>query len=339
MLRSHRAWVVATVAAQAASFIPLTIAAIRGGLPTLLMFLIASLYWGAGAAAGGAWSTWMGTLIPARLRPNFFAYRTRIMQVALLAAMLIAGLVLHGGKLLGFGPIAFAVLFGIAAASRFLSARMLSTQSEPQPLFGGQCRVSTGEWLTRMRTSPDGRLLIYMLAVQTAAYVAGPYFAPFMLKQLHMEQNYAAFVTLLAISYGAKVLMMPLLGRLAKEYGARFLLWIGGVGIVPLAAMWIGAEGVSYWYLMLIQLLAGTFWGAYELGTFLFQFETIRQEERTSMLTTFNLANSTALAVGSLIGAGVLTSLGESALAYYCVFGASSALRGLALLLLRRVKA
>jgi hypothetical protein len=333
-LRSHRAWVVASVGTQALCFVPLIIAAVRGGIPTLLLFAIASLYWASGAAAGGAWNTWMGTLIPVRLRSNFFAQRTRYMQVSLLAAMLIAGVVLQGGKNLGYGVAAFGVMFGLAAAARLLSTWLLTTTSEPQPLPVDQRVVPLGDWVRRAWSAPDGRLLAYLLAVQVSAYVAAPYFAPFMLKQLHLD--YAPYVTLLAVAFAAKILMMPLLGRIAKEYGARALLWVGGVGIIPLAAMWIGGLSAPYWYLIVVQFLAGTFWGAYELGSFLVQFETLRQAERTSMLTTFALANSLALATGSLIGWLGLTVLGEGAAGYYAVFGASTVFRAVALILLKR---
>lgn len=337
VLRSHRAWVVASVATQAACFVPLALAAIAGGMPTILMFVIATLYWGSGAGAGAAWQTWVATLVPVRLRARFFAHRTRVMQVALLVAMILTGFLLHGGAQRGYGTLAFAALFTIAAASRFISAGLLASQNEPLPLPPDHRLVPPGEWLRRLRSSADGRLLTYMLAVQAGTYMSAPFFAAFMLKQMGLEENYAAYVLPLAVGYAAKILTMPLMGRLAKGLGARALCWVGGIGIVPLAAMWVGMLSMPYSYLLFVQVLAGTFWGAYELGTFLFQFETIRQEERTSMMTTFTLANAAALALGSMLGWLGLTLLGEGAWGYYVIFSISSALRGAALLLLARV--
>jgi MFS family permease len=50
-------------------------------------------------------------------------------------------------------------------------------------------------------------------------------------------------------------------------------------------------------------------WAAYEQGVLLMMFDTIREEERTSLWATFNLGNSAAMVGGSLVGAWLL---GES---------------------------
>ena len=90
---------------------------------------------------------------------------------------------------------------------------------------------------------------------------------------------------------------------------------------------------------MSLHLVAGAAWGAYELALVLLFFETIHESERTSLLTLYNVANSIALAVGSLIGAAIINGLGISAASYLWVFAASTLFRAFALLLLRRVRA
>jgi len=85
--------------------------------------------------------------------------------------------------------------------------------------------------------------------------------------------------------------------------------------------------------------MAGTAWAAYELALVLLFFEAIHESERTSLLTLYNVANSAALAAGSLIGATILKSVGGSITGYLCVFAGSTIIRTLALLLLRRVPA
>lgn len=330
---SNRRWVVLSVTLQGLCFLPLALIALRGSAPAAMVFAVVATYWGAGYAAAGAWNTWTATLVPAGMRSNFFARRSRYMQIALLIALVAAGLLLHSCRQAGWGPEIFAIPFAIALVARLYSARMLSTISEPIPLPPGQRYVSPRELGRRMLHTTDGRLLAYMLAMQSAAYFAGPYFAPYMLEQLHF--SYGGYMALLAVSYGARIVTLPLLGRFAKRYGTQALLRFGGLSIVPLAALWIGAE--SFAFLIVVQFLAGMTWAAYELGTFLYQFETIRQEERTSVLTTFNLANAMALTLGSMAGAVVLESNGATPTAYFIVFGASTLLRVLTVPLLLRI--
>ena len=50
------------------------------------------------------------------------------------------------------------------------------------------------------------------------------------------------------------------------------MLWIGAVGIVPLAGGWWVSS--NFLYLMALQLVGGASWGAYELAVFLLFFET-----------------------------------------------------------------
>ena len=84
-----------------------------------------------------------------------------------------------------------------------------------------------------------------------------------------------------------------------------------------------------------MQFAAGAVWAAYELAMFLLFFETCRREERTSILTQFNLANAVALVIGALIGGLVLKLLDKSHEAYLVLFGLSSFGRAATLLVLK----
>jgi MFS family permease len=333
LLGSHRLWVVLCAAIQAASFFPLAVAAYVGRIPAPAIFLIAAVYWGAGLATGPAWNTWVGTIIPSRIRTRYFARRTRLSQLAVLVGFLGAGITLETCAGIGRTMHAFCVLFVVAGVSRLVSAHFLARQSEPVPLAAGQRDVPVGELIGRFRQRGDARLLLYMLSVQTGIWIAAPYFTPYMLRQLTLD--YSRYAVLIAAAYVARIVSLPLLGSLAHRFGALRLLWIGGTGIVPLAGLWIVSE--SYLYLLVVQLGAGVAWAAYELATFLLFFETIPEDERTSVLTTFNLANASAQVSGSVLGGVLLNMLGENHAAYYVVFGVSSVVRALTLLPLARV--
>ena len=84
-LSSNRRWVMLCAATQALSFAPLVYYALKGGISATAMYVAASIYWGAGLATGPAWNTWMGAIVPRFVRARFFARRTRLSQVAVLA--------------------------------------------------------------------------------------------------------------------------------------------------------------------------------------------------------------------------------------------------------------
>ena len=94
---------------------------------------------------------------------------------------------------------------------------------------------------------------------------------------------YFQYVILIGVAFAMKVVALPYCGRLAHRFGTRRLLWIGGVGIVPVAGLWLVSN--NFGWLIFVQVLAGLTWAAYELAMFLLFFETIDAAERTSMLT------------------------------------------------------
>lgn len=333
-LRSHRKWVVACAFLQACSFLPLAAAAIAGSIPPVWLFLVAAVYWGAGLATGPAWNTWAGRVVPPEVRASFFARRTRISQAGVLIGFVAGGVGLQAGLAFGKPLLAFAALFAVASACRFLSASFLFRQSEPP--FAGQehRRVSVRELFRRGRRG-EGALLSYLLCVQMAVMISGPYFTPYMLR--HLKLTYIEFVILIGTSFLAKIVALPALGRFAQRFGARQLLWLGGAGIVPVAGLWLVSQ--SFVWLVVVQWFGGFAWAAYELAMFLLFFEAIRPEERTSVLTTFNLANSLATAGGSILGGLILAGLGENPHAYLTLFAATTIARLASLIPLARVPA
>lgn len=332
-LGSHKRWVVVCATCQALSFVPLVIAALVGHLSAVWVFLIASMYWGAGLATGPAWNTWMEGLIPRAIRPRFFAYRTRLTQAGMVTGLLIGGLTLQVGKAYGQRLWAFALLFTIACLARCCSAYFLSRQSEPTPSAERLQGIDTASVLKRFRHGGGSGILFYLLAVQMAVWLSGPYFTPYMLKKLHL--SYGSYAILTAAAVSAKVISLPFFGRYAQRAGTRRLLWIGGLGIVPLSAGWLVSDNFAY--LMTLQIVGGVAWAAYELAMFLLFFETIDARERTGVLTIYNVGNALATVAGSLLGWGLLRALGETQSAYHALFVISSLSRIGALVLLARV--
>ena len=333
LLRSHRRWVVVCAVIQALSFLPLLIAALAETISTTTLLAVAAIYWGAGLATGPAWNTWIGTIVPRSVRPRFFAHRTRISQAGVFAGFLFGGILLQYASEYDRSLPAFATLFGLAGVCRLFSAWMLRMQSEPVPLPANMRQIPWKQVRHHLHASSGGRLLVYLVVVQAAAQMAGPFFTPFMLKKL--EFSYGELVGLFSVAFFSKVVSLPIWGHVAKNIGARSLLWIGGIGIVPLSAVWIVSQNFAW--LLLIQVVGGVVWGAYELAFFLLFFESIAEEERTSVLTIYNLLNTAAWVGGSLIGGMILISYEASFNGYLVVFGLSSVGRLAALLLLARI--
>lgn len=338
---SEKRWVVCCAALQGLSFIPLVYAAIHGSLALIPLLAIASLYWAGGLASGPAWNTWMESIVPSRVRPRYFSLRTRVSQMCTLAGLVAGGVTLQWADTHGHALVGFACIFAAAGLFRMWSVSWLVRHHQPAVVgeqiarHRNRCAASAAvaSAASRRKRSPGisgMRLLTYLVAVQGMVQISGPFFAPYMLKQLHF--SYSQFVTLLAIGFLSKIIALSWWTKLTHNGGAQRLLWIGGIGIVPLSALWILSDNI--YQLALVQMISGIMWAAYELGFFLMFFETLPIEKRTRMLTYYNLANMMALCGGAFIGAGMLQLLGGSQAAYWTLFGMSSCGRLLALGLL-----
>jgi len=85
-----------------------------------------------------------------------------------------------------------------------------------------------------------------------------------------------------------------------------------------------------------VHVLNGLAWSAYELAVILLFFEVVCEEERTSIMTTYNLLVSLAGALGGILGGALLHTLGETRAGYYVLFAVSASARAAVVLLLLR---
>jgi MFS family permease len=355
-LGSQRRWIVTFVSLQAASLLLLPIASFfSGGMAGLMVFLAVTLYWGSGLATGPVWNTWIEEIVPPNMRTNYFACRARVGQFCTLLGFIAGGVALQVGKANAWVLAAFCGIFFLASACRFVSAWCLSRQRDSRKGSLVERRVRIGHFFQKKHAKTagevGGRLVLYLLAVQMVVQISGPYFTPYMLKDLLGDDplKYLNYVVLIGICFLGKVLAMPAWGRYAMAVGPKRLLLAGGIAIVPISGLWIFSGYFNVWqttlpinlyfarfdwvitgellFLFCIQLLSGIAWAAYELAMALMFFEAIPRQSRTSVLAIYNFGNALALVVGSLIGAAIMTALHESHGAYLTLFGLSSILR------------
>ena len=336
-LGTNRGWVVACASLQALSFVPFVYWAIRGESTMFGLLVAASLYWGAGMATAPAWNAWIGEMVPDRIRVHYFARRNRLSQAGVLAGFVFGGVLLQIGQRYNAILPAFAIVFVVAACFRLASAVLLASYSEPvehrpTPLIT-ELRTS-GSWsLAWLVRSGPGMLVTYLWGVTAAAQFSGPYFTPFMLKEL--DFSYGTFMLIVSTSFAAKMFAIPTLGRFASRVGSMQLLRIGGLSIVPLSAFWILSSNISY--LLIVQTIAGACWAAYELAVCLLFFDAVTHKERTATVTSYNLGLAIATVAGATTGGMLLRWLGEDRSAYFALFGVSAVLRLVTVPLLYRL--
>lgn len=338
---SNRSWVIVCTALQAASFVPLIVWALVGTAEFWQLLVAASAYWASGMAGVPAWNSWMGSLVPERMRAGYFAQRNRLGQFSVFLGFVIGGIVLQAGKERGGPLLAFAALFGVAAVARLLSTTCLVVCREPKPAelhepHGDGTRPRRGlmQTLRSMAGQPSGRIVAFLCCFVFGVQFAAPYYGPYMLRE--MDFSYRSFMLVVATSFLAKAFALPLLGRLAARIGAVRLLAATSLAVVPLGLLWIPSADVAY--LVGVQTLAGFVWAGYELAVALVFFEQVPARERTGVITIYNLAVAIATVAGAACGGLMLLALGADRSAYMTVFFVSCLLRLVAIPILVRLR-
>lgn len=333
LLASHRRWIVFCASLQALCFVPLLVAALAGQMDLLLLYATASLYWGLGMSTGPAWTTWASSLVPKRLRPAFFANRARASQAALVLGLAAGGIILQIGKGRGSEFEAYALIFALALIARVVSAAFLRSQREPRTLEVGDTSISPAIIRRHVRTGGHGRLLFFLLTFQMGVMVASPYFTPFMLTELGL--SYFEFTVLTATAFASRVFTLPFLGRWVRRAGTKKVLSRAGLAISTFPILWLVTDHFAW--LFLLQVVSGVGWAAFELASLLSFFERIPPRGQTSVLTLYNLANATAIVLGSALGGGLLHAFGPGPAGFVAIFVVSTVARAGLLGFLRRV--
>ncbi|MSR28981.1 MAG: MFS transporter [Phycisphaerales bacterium] len=333
---SPRRWVIVTAAVQCASFVPLVAGAINGSMPTWLVVVAFSLYWGAAIGAGPPWSAWVAALFPRALRPNYFGRRNRVCQILTLAGLATAGTLLTLGEHEG-GPwllFAFAAIFLLGSMGRGVSIRFLNRQSEPPPGAWQHARIPLGRLSAHLLSGNERRLVVFLISFQFAAQISSPFVTSYLIRHVGFTQ--LDYFIGAATLFATKSIASGFFGTLIARMGAVHVLHLGALALAVHAALF--ALPPSFGLMIALMAASGACWAACELASFILLLERTVPEERTSVLTALAFLNAVALVVGSLVGGALLEWFGTGRWGYAAIFLASAAARLATLRLLSPLK-
>jgi MFS family permease len=311
-VRSLPGWVAWCMAVQAFSFIPLIIVALTRSTSAPLVFGAVSIYWAAGNCAAAGWMPWMARVVPARMRGRFFGRRQGLVQATMFAGLIGSGLALHASsRLLDV----FAAMFAVAMVARLFSAVMLAKQGrgiDKTPRRRARLRSLP----PKLKGTPRGKLLAYLIAMGAAAAISAPFITPYLLVEHHL--SYAQYCVFTASILIVKVIALPIIGRIIPRVGLRRVLTISALAIVPIPFLWVAGD--SFWWFIILQVYAGVAWAGFDLGMLMALFDADDDAERISLQVLFSALQAIATASASLIGGAVLSSFGADHHAYLVMF-------------------
>jgi MFS family permease len=266
--------------------------------PMILLFMgLVVLFSFFGAMSLPAWMSLMSDIVEEHKRGTYFGWRNRVLGPIMVGCSLGAGLFLnfmHGGsRCLGF-----AILFGTAGLLRIASWIFLTRMHEPAIAHTKEYQFTLGEFLKRTRESNFVKFVFFVAAMNFSVNLASPFFAVFMLRDLHFSYALYAFITVTATL--TMYVAMGRWGRLADRCGNLRVLKATAplIGFVPL--LWVINQHPLF--LIFAQLFSGFVWGGFNICAGNYIFDAVSPEKRTRCVGFYNFFNGLSLALGGLLG-------------------------------------
>ncbi len=291
---SRKTLISSSVFIQALLWLPIiAIYYISAANQVVWLIIVYTLFVAVGTLGFPAWSSLMADHVPATERGKVFGRRNRIFGIVNISSMLLAGIALHVFKAAGF-----AAIFTIAFLSRLVSWHFLTKMYEPPLTIKDEHRFTLLDFIKRMKDSNFGKFVIFISTMNFAVYLASPFFAVYMLRDLKF--NYLVYTIITMTATVTILVMMNAWGAHADNVGNRRVLRLTSFFLPFIPMLWVFSH--SIFYLIMIQIFAGFFWAGFNLSASNFIYDAVTPEKRTRCISYFNAINGIAMFLGAASG-------------------------------------
>ncbi len=237
----------------------------------------------AGNLAFPAWMSITGDIVPMEGRGRYFGSRNFVMVIASIAVTYLMGeFITRVGSLQGY-QLALGLSFLTGMVSTWFFWQIQDTAGN-QPVQS-EMKLSLGEVWQDFRASPLFFQFCLVMAVWNLALnVAGPFFNVYMAQELGFTAAMIGVATI--ASSVTRVLTQRKIGELADRWGPARVQWLGMLLIPVLPILWMFAR--ELWHVLVINALAGVFWGAFELASFNFLLVFMPEQRRARFSAIFS---------------------------------------------------
>ncbi|WP_017716808.1 MFS transporter [Kamptonema formosum] len=272
------------------------------------------------ALGSASYLSWMGALVPHRLRGRYFGLRNFASTLTNLLCLPLMGLAVSakaGGTAHSYGAVLFV---GVLAGLLSLACQLFITDVNPLlPASGGKIATESkpSEVSSRfplLDIFKHSNFLIFLLYFGLwtfAVNLSAPFFNMYMLEELGLDVSSVSLYN--SLSAAARLLVLLGVGKLADRLGNRPLLIGVCLGVAAIPALYLGASthpGCVWPWLVLIHLIGGGGWGVIELCNNNIQLEIAPARSSSAYFGVAAAAAGIAGALGTTAGGFLAESAG-----------------------------
>ena len=270
-----------------------------------VVFLFWSLiYFALATIIGPVWTSWIGYLVPVRIRSNYHANRNKIINTVIFVSIIFGALIL---KFLEHKMIlAFSIMFIIAFAGRLLSAYFLNKKQNAGDVLDND----TYNFKIIFKSNIKRKFIIFNASITFSVMFLGPLFTIYILRT--MDLTYFILTCCMAAWWSGNILSSKKWGNLAEKYGNISILKISTIMMCILPIFWIGVYYFDYngriFISILINLLAGVTFSGFGLSAFNFVYEICDKKEVVKFTSLINCFRGIAIFIGSVMAGAIVDS-------------------------------
>jgi len=295
----------------------------------VIFIVVLFLYYFVVNAIIPAWSSFVGDLIPEKVRGKIFGRRDMIISFAGMFAALIGGFYLD---LFPKNSInGFLIMFLVATIFGMFSIFFFNKIKEPQ------LRHLENHFIDSVNADKNLKKFYYFSMFFSFAYsFASPFFVVYILKNLESSYSFLIFVS--SISTLSRIVSQFHWGKITDKIGDRNVVFICALGtaLIPLSFIFVTKELV--WLIIPIQIYSGIVWGGFDLASFNLLLDLTKSEKREIQIANYNVLNSISLIISPLIAGFVADKSNTLLSGIPLIFAISSILRAFSIILLRGIE-
>ncbi len=260
------------------------------------LLVAATFYSSCGAFATPAWQSLMSDYIPVRKRGKYFGWRNKLQGLLTIGVAIASGLLLNffgKGNFTGF-----TLIFVFAMLCRFYAWFCLTRMKEPFRKSAHDVYFSFFNFLKQIRTSNFTKFVLFASLMSFSVNMSASLFSVFLLKDIGF--SYASYMVVMTTAALSGVIFQEMWGKYGDTHGNLRVLQITGWGIATVPALWLFSQHLGFAFF--VQLVAGCFWGGFNLLINNFIMEAVSPEKRIRCISYFNVMNSFSVLIGSSLG-------------------------------------
>jgi hypothetical protein len=245
---------------------------------------------------------WLAEKVPSGKMGRYLSVRSAISAVVYITAFFTMGYVLdHSGVQIfrGYAVVVF-VAFCASLSSIFLFRVIKAPKSDKQAT--GRVYFGFKDFLKETKRGNLGKFVAYVSLLTFAVNLCSAFFTVYMLRDLHF--SYMDYAIVISSEYLARIVSLSFWGRLVDRTGSIRVFGIISRFIPLIPILWIFSGSVPY--LVVVQLISGTVWAAFDLCNQTLIYRSALPDLRLRFIVYNKALTTFSIAVGAITGALLL---------------------------------